>query len=149
MVRYFAYCTLLDVNEMRRFVPEATPTITARLEGYRVRFAGHGSGGGCDLEVAPGHVIHGLIYELTDEEAVQLDDISGVGKGAYRRLDISVRTDAGETVTAVTYVIPNPVVPFRPSPEYTRPILAGARYLRLPDGYVAELEALVQLALDA
>lgn len=147
MVRYFAYCTLLEVSEMRRFVPEATPTVTATLEGYRVRFAGYGSGGGCDLETEPGHLIHGLIYELTDEQARQLDEISGVGKGAYRRLDVSVNSGQGEAVAAITYVIPNPEVPFHPSVDYTRPILAGARELDLPPTYLAELEATVRRAI--
>lgn len=149
MIRYFAYCTLLDVEEMRRFVPEATPTVTARLEGYRVRFAGYGSGGGCDLERESGHIIYGLVYELTDEQTAQLDDISGVGSGAYRRQDVTVglSDDDNESLPAITYVIPNPVVPFRPAPEYTRPILAGARHLQFPDDYVAELEGMVRRAL--
>ncbi len=33
MHRYFAYCTLLDRDEMRRFCPDARATETGTIEG--------------------------------------------------------------------------------------------------------------------
>jgi hypothetical protein len=151
-VRYFAYCTLLDQAEMRRFCPNAKPAGVGRITGYRVGFAGYtpdGTRGGCQLLELPGHEVFGLVYELSDDEATQLDEISGVGQGFYRRIGVSVEMAAefGGAVSAVTYVIPQPIAGFRPSADYVRPILAGARALQLPATYVAELEATVAAAV--
>lgn len=147
MRRYFAYCTLLDRDEMRRFCPAAQATETGTIEGWRVAFAAHGlggSGGGCHLGAEPGHVVHGLLYEMDDETLAQLDAISGVSQGMYKQIDVTVTTASGSTVEAITYVIPSPVGAFQPSFDYVRPILAGARATRLPAGYVAEIESLVE-----
>jgi gamma-glutamylcyclotransferase len=150
-VRYFAYCTLLAREEMRRFCPNAQPAGVGRITGYRVGFAGYtpdGSRGGCQLLPEPGHDVYGLVYELSDAEAAQLDEISGVGQGFYQRIDVTVELKAdGNLIPAVTYVIPQPVADFRPSADYVRPILAGARALHLPAAYVAELEAAVAAAV--
>ena len=59
---------------------------------------------------------------------------------------IVVRDGAGEIREATTYRSPNPGGPFAPSAAYTRPILAGARELGLPDDYVHELEAIISRA---
>lgn len=146
MRRYFAYCTLLDRDEMRRFCPDARATETGTIEGWRVTFAAHGlggSGGGCHLVADPGHVVHGLLYEMDDATLAQLDAISGVGQGMYRSIDVTVATGTGEAVGAITYVIPSPKGPFQPSAAYVRPILTGARATGLPADYIAELEDLV------
>lgn len=147
-MRYFAYCTLLDRDEMARFCPNAIAGDTGRVPGWRVEFAAYASEkGGCHLVPAPGHDIHGIIYELSDDEMTGLDTISGVPQGFYERIDIEVTTDAGRQIPAITYVIPSPVGPFQPSEAYVRPILSGARAVGLPAGYVAELEATVAAAL--
>lgn len=151
-MRYFAYCTLLDRDEMRRFCPTARPAGVGRISGYRVEFAGYaadGARGGCQLVVEDGHEVIGLIYELSAAEADHLDEISGVGQGFYQRIDVMVEMQAegGAALLATTYAIPHPVAGFRPSAEYVRPILAGARALRLPEAYIAELEATVAAAL--
>ena len=107
---YFAYCTLLDVNEMRRFVPTARAGVAGQVDGYRVVFATHGPNhatGGCHLERDPDSTLHGLLYELTDDEFGQLDAISGVDRGFYQRIAVTVDTAVDE-IAADTYVIPRP-----------------------------------------
>lgn len=146
---YFAYCTLLDEAEMLRFVPGARPRMTGTIEGWRVGFAAHSAdGGGCHLFPETGHLVYGMLYDLLDEEMTQLDAISGVPIGLYRRIDVEVTTTEG-VIAAVTYVIPAPVGDFQPAGNYVRPILAGARALTLPDAYVSELEATVAAARGA
>lgn len=146
MHHYFAYCTLLDRNEMRRFCPDARPVETGTIGGWRVTFAAHdlgGSGGGCHLVATPGHVVYGLLYEMDAATLGKLDALSGAGQGMYRHIDVTVTTSTGQVVNAITYVIPSPTGPFRPSPTYVQPILTGARAEGLPSDYVTELEALV------
>jgi gamma-glutamylcyclotransferase (GGCT)/AIG2-like uncharacterized protein YtfP len=132
---------------MRRFCPTAEPLVTARLEGYRVGFAlyDRASGaGGCTLEPEPGHQVLGLLYELTPEEFDRLDRLSGVDRGYYQRIDVEVETEASQRLPAITYLIPRPEGPLRPAASYTRPILAGARALGLPAGYLRELETRIE-----
>ena len=143
---YFAYCTLLDEEEMRRFVPTARRGATGQISGQRVVFERHGPGvetGGCNLSETKGQTVYGVLYDLTDEEFAQLDAISGVDRGLYERFAVEVTTNNGE-VAAETYIIPNPGGPFQPTAAYVRPILAGARELGLPKDYVATLDALVR-----
>jgi gamma-glutamylcyclotransferase len=137
---YFAYCTLLDEQEMQRFCPTAEARATGTIDGWRVGFAAYSSaGGGCQLLPESGHQVHGLLYEFSDAEMAELDAISGVPTGLYQRIDVEVATTEGR-IPAITYIIPNPLGPFQPSETYVRPILAGARALRLPEAYIAELE---------
>src|SRR3712207_783358 len=125
---YFAYCTLLDRDEMRRFCPNAQPRGVGRITGWRVGFAAYAEGrGGCQLLPEPEHDIWGLLYELSDAEMAGLDTISGVDAGFYARIDVEVIGENGSTIPAITYVIPNPTGPFQPSDAYVRPILAGSR----------------------
>lgn len=145
---YFAYCTLLDETEMHRFVPTARIGATGRIRGQRVVFERHAPGaetGGCNLAPAKGQIVYGVLYDLSDAEFDRLDAISGVDRGLYRRFSVEVETDGG-TVAAETYVIPSPGGSFRPTAEYTRPILAGARVLALPEDYIADLEGTVREA---
>lgn len=149
MPRYFAYCTLLDTDEMHKFCPHAESTIVASESGYRVTFARYdssGPGGGCNLQEAPGHRIYGLVYELSDDEFDQLDRISGVDRGYYRRVELQLRGADGEMMNAWTYVMPNPGDAFRPSASYVQPILAGAEASNLPADYRAELREIVRVA---
>ena len=145
---YFAYCTLLDEAEMRRFVPAARIGATGHISGQRVVFERHAVSletGGCNLSPADGQTVFGVLYDLTDAEFAQLDTISGVDRGLYQRFAVQVATESG-MFEAETYVIPRPGGPFRPTATYTRPLLTGARALELPDIYVAKLEALVEAA---
>lgn len=144
---YFAYCTLLDRGEMARLAPGAVQREVGRISGWRVTFAAYAAGrGGCQLSAEPEHDVWGVLYELSDGDLTGLDQLSGVDRGFYQRLEVEVRT-AGGVVPAVTYIIPSPRGLFRPSDDYVRPILAGARALHLPTAYLAELEAAVAAAL--
>lgn len=148
-MRYFAYCTLLDRAEMRKFCPGVGPGMIGSIIGWRVGFGSYGEagpGGGCQLFAAPGHTVHGLVYDLDDEEMSALDQISGVDKGYYRRIDLLVETGSGEPISAITYMIPDSGGPFHPTASYTEPILRGARDLGLPDEYIRELEATIEAA---
>jgi gamma-glutamylcyclotransferase (GGCT)/AIG2-like uncharacterized protein YtfP len=147
---YFAYCTLLDLNEMHKYCPAALPIGTGRLDEYRLTFATYtpgSTGGGCQLEAETGGEIFGVLYELTDTDVANLDKVSGVDKGYYLQVPVNIETPEGRVVHAITYIIPHPGGPFRPSPAYVRPILAGAQAVGLPEPYVEGLEKKVQAAV--
>jgi hypothetical protein len=143
---YFGYCTLLDAQEMRRLCPSAKPIGLARLVGYRLcfsTFADAPTQGACNLERVTGHEMWGLLCDMDEEEYDALDLKAGVDKGYLRRIEITVTTEGDEERTVTTYANPPPAGPYRPSAEYTRPILAGAKALALPAAYVEELEHIV------
>ena len=145
---YFGYCTLLETANMRRYCPTAAPVGVGSLSGYKLCFDTYGSGdprGGCNLRLAAGEEILGVLYELTPGELSGLDSISGVDRGYYQRIDVTV-TREGHEIPAVTYRIPAPGGPFHPPAEYVRPILDGAREWRLPEEYIARLVQIIEAA---
>jgi gamma-glutamylcyclotransferase len=144
---YFAYCTMLDIEETKKYCPTARPLGVMRLPGYRVGFARYSpnpSEGGCTLEKAPGRDLYGVLYEMAEEEMKTLDRASGVDKGYWTRLDVQLIDGNGEKVPAQTYMIPKPFGAYRPPKSYTRPILTGARAFSLPGDYIAELEEIIR-----
>jgi len=150
-MRYFAYCTLLDIDEMHKYCPSADPTEVASLPGYRIAFARYGqgaSGGGCNLQEAEEEEVLGLLFSLSPRELQALDSIAGVPKGYYKKIDVSVIAQDGGNLSAITYVVPEPLGPFQPSPAYTRPILTGAKALQLPPEYLKKLEGIIGAAQE-
>lgn len=149
---YYAYCTLLDMGEMHKYCPGAQPTEIASLSGFRVAFARYGTGdsaGGCNLQEAKEEKVLGLLYNLSPDELRHLDSVAGVDKGSYAKIDIQVTAKDGSTIDAITYVVPKPLGPFRPSATYTRPILTGARALSLSPAYIKKLEDIIEAAQKA
>ena len=146
---YFAYCTLLDVDEMSKYIPTAIPKGAGWVSGWQVCFSSYGpdpTKGGCDLKKVEGDDLLGLLYEMTAEEFDTFDKIAGVDLGYYRRLEVLVVTADGSEVAAWTYVVPEVGGPFSPAAEYTRPILVGARALKLPADYISKLEDIIASA---
>ena len=146
---YFGYCTMLEAAEMHRLCPGSTPLGVYQLQGYRLRFSAFHDApgeGSCDLEALAGHRMWGLLYEMVPAEYDALDLMAGVDRGYLSRLEITVSNEAGDTRAATTYKSPNPGAPFKPTTAYTRPILAGARELKLPGDYCRELDSIVAAA---
>jgi len=146
---YFAYCTLLDNEEMKKHCPTAKPQGILRLPGYRLSFATYSpnpSEGGCTLEKVKGHDLYGVLYEVTTQEMEALDLASGHDRGCWKRIKVELIGLKQEKVTADTYLIPNPCGPYHPPASYTEPILRGARAFHLPQEYIGELERIIEAA---
>ncbi len=143
---YFAYGTLLDINGMRKYCPSAEPLGVMSLKGYRMGFALCGadpSVGGCTLVEDPGNMMYGILYRLPAKELADLDAASGVDKGLWSTIRITLTNKRGQRVPANTLTIPDPAGPYQPPETYTRPILLGARAWPLPEGYIKQLEDLI------
>jgi len=146
---YFAYGTLLDVNGMKKYCPSAEPLGVMSLKGYRMGFALCGadrSVGGCTLVEDSGSTMYGVLYSLPEKELADLDAASGVDKGLWAVIEITLTDDRGQRVPANTLTIPDPAGPYRPPETYTNPILSGARAWPLPKGYIKQLEAIIREA---
>jgi hypothetical protein len=78
------------------------------------------------------------------EERRILDEASGLEKGLWAELEITLLDKDDNTIAANTYVIPDPSGPHVPPASYTRPILAGAKEIPLPPHYIEQLEATIR-----
>jgi len=146
---YFAYGTLLDINGMKKYCPSAEPLGVMSLKGYRMGFALCGADpavGGCTLVEDAGNTMYGVLYSLPEKELADLDAASGVDKGLWATIKITLTNDMGQKVPANTLTIPDPAGPYRPPETYTNPILAGARAWPLPEGYIKRLEEIIRNA---
>lgn len=143
---YFAYGTLLGADTMKQYCPGAVTLGVAAASDRSLGFSKYSEdpvAGGCDLLSAPGEVTFGVLYQLADEEMLNLDDVSGVGRGWYNRIPIDVEQDGGETIAACTYVVPSPIDSFSPDEAYLELVRHGARTAGLPDAYIQKLSEML------
>lgn len=124
---YFAYGSNLCVEQMRRRCPGALYLRPARLVDHRLSFSGNtetwGGGGCATVAFAPGEVVFGAIFSMTDDCWDQLDHYEGV-PWLYERSVRHVVYSEREVVRTTTYVRPaDPPTP--PSERYVRHILSA------------------------
>jgi hypothetical protein len=146
-VTYFAYGTLLELDEIHKYCPTAEPMGIFRLKDYRLGFAACGpdpSSGGCTLVEDPGNIMYGVLYKMPQKERQSLDKASGYDIGLWAKFDITVLNSNDEPFRADTSIIPDPSGPHAPPVSYTRPILAGAKSIPLPTDYIAQLELIIK-----
>jgi AIG2-like family len=144
---YFAYGTLLDLDEIHKYCPSAKSMGVFRLKGSRLAFKTCGpdqSKGGCTLVNAPDNIMYGILYKMSDADRKNLDKISGLDQGFWAIHKITLLDKDNDEAAAETYVIPNPGGHHMPPESYTRPILSGARQIPLPNDYIAQLESIIK-----
>ena len=143
MSRYFAYGSNMDpkrIGSSQRLgrLPRAR---AAWLTGYRLCFNKTarnrpGIGWANVVVAAEDDVVHGVLYDVRDEEMGTLDRI----ENGYLQQSIEVHLHDGTTVRALTYVACQGCTQdgLLPTPDYLDYLLAGKDYL--PAEYVAALE---------
>ena len=101
----------------------------------------HNYKGGCTgIEPALNKIVRGAVYEIPPTEMEHLDTIEGVPNGTYYRHPIMVISEQGEPMLAHVYRTTNPRGPFKPTKQYLKYMLDGARALGLPEEYIKSLE---------
>ncbi len=144
-VRYFAYGSNADQEQMRARCPSARLLGTAVLRDHFLAFAGHSaSRGGAVATVisCPGFAVHGALYSITRADLASLDRFEGV-PWMYTRAEPWVRIDERRR-RAVVYRLRDEQVAVglrRPAPAYLGQIVLAYRHLGLPDDGIS-------LALD-
>jgi len=134
-VLYFAYGSNMHRVGMAVRCPDAVVLEPARLEGHRFRINRRGV---ATVVPAPGGVVHGLLWTVTEDCLRAMDRYEGVGKGLYRRVVRKVESD-GEAREAFVYLAAD-AEPGRAPWAYLDLVLKAARDAGLPPDYVAELE---------
>ena len=141
---YFAYGSNMHPDHMARRCPGCLFVAVARLSSHRLTFsrfwAAWGGGGVADIQPAPGGVVEGVVWEITEAHRKTLDEYEDYPT-SYMRKDVVVAAFDGRALTAFVYVA-KPIGVFRPSRQYLKEIIEGAKAHRLSPEYVAFLEAI-------
>jgi gamma-glutamylcyclotransferase (GGCT)/AIG2-like uncharacterized protein YtfP len=123
---YFAYASNLNKKQMRERCPDSKPKVTATLPNYKLVFLGWSRewrGGKASIRPFRGEKVLGAIYDVSEQCLRQLDKY----ESSYDRLKVTVFTETGGAIPAVTYIKTGQVEETKPSPEYLAIIQQGYR----------------------
>ncbi|MFI5305165.1 MAG: gamma-glutamylcyclotransferase family protein [Nitrospiria bacterium] len=148
---YFTYGSNLDCVQMRERCPSARFHGIAQLKDHRLAFSRLSQKRKCgvaDAVSALGHSIWGVVYEISDTEVIALDSKEGfnpnrpINKNSYVRNNCNVLIDGNErkSLFVWTYFAIKQQNPPLPDEKYKKLIIDGAKFWKLPEEYVKELE---------
>ena len=124
---YFAYASNLSRKQMAERRPGSKPRFPATLPNYKLIFTGWSrelKGGKATIRPVKSEKVMGAIYEITDMNLKQLDKYEGYPAN-YNRFKVTVWTEDGDPVEAITYIKTEQSQETRPSPEYLKIITQG------------------------
>jgi gamma-glutamylcyclotransferase len=140
-VRYFAYGSNIDADQMGDRAPSAVPLGVGRLDGYRLVFNVYSrrwEGGAANMEPDPQAQVWGVVWDIPDEELGNLDSFAG-HPVFYRREQVPVNLGEG-TETCFTYRVANKAGYVRPTDAYLERVRAGMRAREFPEEAFEALE---------
>jgi hypothetical protein len=117
----------------------------ADLPNYRIEFRFYSSkrkGGISSIIHSPGDLVHGVIYNVHEEEMLKLDEVESVPQGLYSRDTFLVLGEDGKWHDADLYQVVEPRGPFPPAKSYIALMLEGAKTYDLDSSYIERLEQL-------
>src|SRR5258708_4106723 len=151
---YFAYGSNMDPDQARERCPGHQVVGLAALRDHRLIFplySNRWSGGVASVQLHHGETVWGVLYELTESDLASLDTWEGFrGPGdqhnVYDHEHVTVelvRPDDGSIPRRVrsSIYLARPSNASPPSRRYLDAILRGARHHRLPEEYIAKLNA--------
>jgi len=142
---YFAYGSNLSTQRMTRRTGDGSAGRVACLKDYRFAF-NNSIDGAIYANIVPsaGSLVWGVVYSCDREAMIELDHYEGVAEGYYRRKLVAVETVEGQRLEAETYVSgeKRPLADGIPELSYLNVVLSGAGEHRLPERYIAAIEAL-------
>jgi len=146
-MRHFGYGSNLNMEFLRSYCPSAEFVTRAYLPNYEVQFrfwSERRQGGISTIIEKPGGLVHGVIYEVPEDELLDLDVLESVSQGLYRRETFLVLGEDREWHEADLYRVTEPKGPFTPSRGYVELMLAGARAHGLAPEYVKKIEEIYE-----
>lgn len=144
IVHYFAYGSNMNWPQMQRRCPSSRFVCVGRLADYEFGITRHSRLRNCgtaNVYPVAGKEVWGIVYDISDSDLAILDSF----EDGYRRENLSVcpiEAGAPPLIDVLVYVaaIENNVP--RPSAEYRRLIIEGAKHWNLPAPYLAGLETI-------
>ncbi|MCP4046397.1 MAG: gamma-glutamylcyclotransferase [Gammaproteobacteria bacterium] len=89
---------------------------------------------------APGEMVHGALFEMTEQELIAMDNLEDCYKGTYKRETFLVLGEDDKWHEAELYRVIDPKGPFPPARSYVEIMLAGAKELELDSEYIEKIE---------
>ena len=89
---------------------------------------------------APGELVHGALYEMTEQELIAMDNLEDCYKDTYKRETFLVLGEDGKWHKADLYRVIDPQGPFPPARSYVEIMLEGARDLGMDPEYIKKIE---------
>ncbi len=146
---YFSYGSNMSVKRLKDRVPSAEAKYVATLKGHELRFhkKGMDGSGKCDAHETnnPAHSVIGVVFEIPEMEKPRLDAEEGLGRGYGEKL-VTITTQAGDTLTAVTYYATSIDSNLKPYQWYLHHVLTGAEEHGLPEDYVKNIRSISSIA---
>lgn len=149
---YFAYGSNMHWPQMITRCPAARFVSRAVLRDHKLAFTRKSVSRGCGVADAVPHdraLVWGVVYELADQDIVQLDRSEGFRVGrdrnSYERRECTVFLENGdEAATRVEayFGVPEANPPLPPNVAYRQLLVGGATHWRLPAAYLSELRAI-------
>ena len=143
---HFAYGSNLSSKFLRRCCPSARFVMRATLPNNRVEFRFYSEkrkGGISSIVPYPSKLTRGVIYEVSEEDMVKLDEVESVPQGHYVRERVLVLGEDKEYHKADLYRVVNPDGPFAPARSYVELMVEGAEEHGLDPEYVENLRSLL------
>ncbi len=128
-MHYFAYASNLNGKQMAERAPDSKPKFIATLPNYKLIFTGWSrqrQGGVASIKPFRGEKVVGAVYEISDKDLRLLDKYEGY-PATCNHLNITVWTETGDAVEAITYIKVEQSEETRPSREYLAVIQQGYR----------------------
>ena len=122
----------MDLDQMAYRCPKAEVAETVRLEGYRLTFAGAGSGLATIFPEEGSHV-DGVLWSLTGDCEKSLDLYEGYPE-FYDKQEITVKNKGGREIKTIVYIMTKDYMQnFNPpGRSYLTGILKGCRQNQIP-----------------
>ena len=142
---YYAYGSNLSTRYVRDCCPSAVFVMKANLPNFQVQFRHYSEnrqGGISSIIEAPGELVEGVIYEVPEQEIIDLDILESVPEGLYRRDTFLVLGEDGGWHRADLYRVCAPAGPYAPSKGSVEEMIEGAREHGLTSEYTERLVAL-------
>ncbi len=141
---HFGYGSNLSIDCVKKeLIPNAKFVMKGYLPNFEVQFpfwSEEEQAGYSGIMEAPGELVPGALYEVTEQELIATDNLEGVYKDLYKRQTFLVLGEDGKWHKADLYRVIDPKGPFPPSRSYVEIMLTGARDLGLDPEYIKKIE---------
>jgi len=128
-VYYFAYGLNLNRKQMLERCPDSKPRFFATLNNYKLVFVGWSRqwrGGVVSIKSFRGERVLGAVYEISETDLRRLDKYEGYPTN-YNRIKVTVFSEDGEAIEAITYIKSGQLEETLPTKEYLVVIQQGYR----------------------
>jgi hypothetical protein len=146
LMLHFAYGSNLSAKFLRQLCPTAVFQMKAELPNFRIAFPFYSQkrqGGISSIIPAPGEIVRGVLYEVTQQEMEEKDVAESVPQGLYVRETYLVLGEDRRWHSADLYRCAKPTGPYTPARSYVELMLEGAEEHQLDPNYIKELRWLI------